>query len=78
MTTPAHVSWVMEAVGQGFGLKLEDVKVIEKCIELYRRWLSGHPDSLPPGLLASDQHFYRVCIHWIMKLNSNNFLHIYI
>lgn len=64
----------MEAVGQGFGLKLEDVKVIEKCIELYRRWLSGHPDSLPPGLLASDQHFYRVFIY----ISNMHFLFIII
>lgn len=61
LSTSAHVSWVMEVIGQGFTLKLEDVKVIEKCVELYRRWLTGHHDNLPPGFTTNEQHFYRVC-----------------
>ncbi|KAI8809231.1 hypothetical protein BJ742DRAFT_677009, partial [Cladochytrium replicatum] len=39
LTSPAHVTWAMEVVGQGFALPIEDTQTIKDCITLYQAWL---------------------------------------
>ena len=34
----SHVLWVLETLGQGFRLPIEDADSIQNVIELYRQW----------------------------------------
>jgi hypothetical protein len=60
LTTPTHVRWVLEVIGQGFTLPIEDVPIMEKCISLYSRWLLSPSELRPPGFNVQDQFFYQV------------------
>jgi hypothetical protein len=60
LTTPTHVRWVLEVIGQGFTLPIEDVPIMEKCISLYSRWLLSPSELRPPGFNVQDQYFYQV------------------
>ncbi|KAI8914720.1 hypothetical protein DFJ77DRAFT_31173 [Powellomyces hirtus] len=42
LTSPAHVRWAMEIVGQGFALPIEDAATIWMTITVYDAWLAGH------------------------------------
>eukprot|EP01122_Echinamoeba_exundans_P014768 TRINITY_DN6753_c0_g1_i2.p1 TRINITY_DN6753_c0_g1~~TRINITY_DN6753_c0_g1_i2.p1 ORF type:complete len:1091 (-),score=190.34 TRINITY_DN6753_c0_g1_i2:1420-4692(-) len=59
LTTPTHVRWVLEVIGQGFTLPIEDVPIMEKCISLYSKWLLSPSELRPPGFNAQDQYFYQ-------------------
>eukprot|EP00727_Mastigamoeba_balamuthi_P001043 m51a1_g10936 hypothetical protein (1316) ;mRNA; r:156656-163696 len=39
LPTPTHVRWVMEAVGQGMKLPIDQAPTIEMCITLYSKWI---------------------------------------
>ncbi|KAJ3218180.1 hypothetical protein HDU67_006442 [Dinochytrium kinnereticum] len=39
LTSPAHVKWVMELIGHGFSLPIEDVSIINGCMLVYTSWL---------------------------------------
>eukprot|EP00842_Homolaphlyctis_polyrhiza_P006533 jgi/Hompol1/6881/HPOL_000570-RA len=43
LKSAAHVKWMMEVVGQGFSLPLEDVSVIQDSINVYHQWLLDEP-----------------------------------
>ncbi|KAI9207404.1 uncharacterized protein BJ171DRAFT_494756 [Polychytrium aggregatum] len=49
LTSPTHVRWVMEIVGQGFALPIEDFLVIQSTISVYSNWLLEE-DSLPVAM----------------------------
>ncbi|KAI9093828.1 hypothetical protein DFS34DRAFT_665968 [Phlyctochytrium arcticum] len=46
LTSPAHVRWMMEVVGQGFSLPIEDVGIIQMTVAVYANWLL-EPACLP-------------------------------
>ncbi|KAJ3271069.1 hypothetical protein HDV01_007082 [Terramyces sp. JEL0728] len=46
LTSPAHVNFIMEFVGQGFNLPLENIKTISDGLNIYANWLQI-PDSRP-------------------------------
>ncbi|EGF76898.1 hypothetical protein BATDEDRAFT_92176 [Batrachochytrium dendrobatidis JAM81] len=39
LTSATHVNWMMEVIGQGFSLPIEDVIVIQDAINVYHSWL---------------------------------------
>lgn len=47
LLTSFHLRWAMEAIGQGFSLPLEDERIINAAIEIYRRWALV-PAKQPP------------------------------
>lgn len=55
--TPTHANWVMECVGQGFGLPYSDAPIISSVLMLYKTWLF---QNRPPGMLQEEQYFLRV------------------
>lgn len=59
LTTPTHVKWVLEVIGQGFSLPIEDVPIMEKCVALYSQWLLSPPELRPPGFKEQDQYFFQ-------------------
>lgn len=57
LLSPAHVTWAMETVGQGFALPIEEEDSIVKVITLYRVWcLDG---KRPAPFEENPQHFTR-------------------
>ncbi|KAJ3009267.1 hypothetical protein HKX48_008074 [Thoreauomyces humboldtii] len=42
LTSPAHVRWAMEIVGQGFALPIDEAPVIWQAVEVYDSWLHDH------------------------------------
>jgi hypothetical protein len=50
----------MEVIGQGFTLAVEDIQIMEKCVQLYGQWLLNPPEMRPPGLNQQDQFFFQV------------------
>jgi len=58
LSTPAHVNWTMECIGQGFTLSTEeDEAVIASCIEVYRRWLFD-PTNTPTPILSDTEQIF--------------------
>ncbi|KND00537.1 uncharacterized protein SPPG_09225 [Spizellomyces punctatus DAOM BR117] len=49
LTSPAHVRWAMEVIGQGFALPIEDVGIIHQTIAVYSNWLLD-PSTLPSAI----------------------------
>ncbi|RKO93932.1 hypothetical protein BDK51DRAFT_11033, partial [Blyttiomyces helicus] len=39
LTSPAHVRWAMEVVGQGFALPIEESSIIQAAVTVYSGWL---------------------------------------
>ncbi|XP_049849368.1 uncharacterized protein LOC126318596 [Schistocerca gregaria] len=58
LTTPAHVRWVLEVVGHGFALPMENLTVIEQCVAIYRNWLVKGGRA-PKGFEGFEQSFWR-------------------
>ncbi|KAJ3153889.1 hypothetical protein HDU89_008754 [Geranomyces variabilis] len=61
LTSPAHVRWAMEIVGQGFALPIEDSGVIWMTVAVYESWLL---DKRPVGIdqasdTAVEQRFWQ-------------------
>eukprot|EP01114_Cavostelium_apophysatum_P012293 TRINITY_DN2733_c0_g1_i3.p1 TRINITY_DN2733_c0_g1~~TRINITY_DN2733_c0_g1_i3.p1 ORF type:complete len:1100 (-),score=286.84 TRINITY_DN2733_c0_g1_i3:2012-5311(-) len=57
LTTDAHVEWVMECVGQGFALPIEEDAIMSSCIEIYKRWLL-EPAQQPKPILEDTKQFF--------------------
>ena len=39
LSSTTHVKWVMEAIGQGFALPLEEMAITSNSKEIYSQWL---------------------------------------
>ncbi|CAG8589929.1 4259_t:CDS:10 [Paraglomus occultum] len=67
LPSPAHVQWVMEAVGQGFALPLEEMDITANSKELYSQWLF-EPNCRPAAIRdlsgkPEEQRFWQVIFH---------------
>ncbi|KAI8996097.1 hypothetical protein BC832DRAFT_567895 [Gaertneriomyces semiglobifer] len=50
LSSPAHVKWAMEVVGQGFALPIEDHGIMRMTTEVYEVWLAnGRPKGVSQG-----------------------------
>eukprot|EP01119_Soliformovum_irregulare_P013034 TRINITY_DN3433_c0_g4_i1.p1 TRINITY_DN3433_c0_g4~~TRINITY_DN3433_c0_g4_i1.p1 ORF type:complete len:1246 (+),score=344.03 TRINITY_DN3433_c0_g4_i1:113-3850(+) len=58
LPTDSHVQWVMEVVGQGFQLPLEEEAVIASCIDLYKRWLLEGSESKPVPIAQDTKQIF--------------------
>ncbi|OQR83757.1 hypothetical protein ACHHYP_14313 [Achlya hypogyna] len=59
LATPAHVKWVMEALGHSFALGMEDAEVIAGSTRIYEKWLGLAGDGRPKCMLPQEQEFIR-------------------
>ncbi|KAH6589779.1 hypothetical protein BASA61_005506 [Batrachochytrium salamandrivorans] len=64
LSSAAHVNWMMEVVGQGFSLPIDDVIVIQDSINVYHSWLlekTTRPAIIQQHGDSSDlaQHFFQ-------------------
>jgi len=57
LSTNAHITLVMECVGQAFNLPMEHANVIKSATELYRRWLLEK--NRPPPLEVDEQVVFK-------------------
>ncbi|CAG8555493.1 1092_t:CDS:10, partial [Cetraspora pellucida] len=68
LSSITHVKWVMEAVGQGFALPLEEMSIITaNSKELYSQWLF-EPNSRPAAIRNAtgqqeEQEFWQIIFH---------------
>ncbi|CEP06859.1 hypothetical protein [Parasitella parasitica] len=63
-SSPAHVKWFMEVIGQGFNLPLEDMAITNDDVDIYARWLFEH--NLRPLAVIEEgleQEFYQIIFH---------------
>lgn len=63
-TSPAHVKWFMEVLGQGFNLPLEDMAITNDDIDIYARWL--FEQNTRPAAVVKDgleQEFFQIIFH---------------
>ncbi|KAI9322315.1 hypothetical protein BX666DRAFT_2022811 [Dichotomocladium elegans] len=63
-TSPAHVKWFMEVIGQGFNLPLEDMDIAASDVCIYSQWLLE--PTMRPAIINTDgleQEFYQVIFH---------------
>jgi hypothetical protein len=58
----SHVLWVMEALGQGFTLPIEEEETIVKVIALYSRWAMDGNARRPKPIDDDPQFFIQVSI----------------
>ncbi|KAI8338078.1 hypothetical protein BC941DRAFT_470077 [Chlamydoabsidia padenii] len=63
-SSPAHVKWYMEVIGQGFALPLEDMAITNDDITIYSQWLLD-PNTRPAAVVCQDleQEFYQIIFH---------------
>eukprot|EP01135_Chromosphaera_perkinsii_P004404 Nk52_evm7s280 gene=Nk52_evmTU7s280 len=62
LSSHSHVNWVMEVVGQGFSLPIQEADTIVSCIELYNEWLQSMfspNEGIPPCIINNPQKYYR-------------------
>jgi hypothetical protein len=59
LTSPAHVCWAMEVIGQGFSLPMEDQESVQKAVTLYRIW-ALEPTYRPVSIGENPQFFLQV------------------
>ncbi|CAI2169829.1 5127_t:CDS:10 [Funneliformis geosporum] len=67
LSSTTHVKWVMEAVGQGFALPLEEMAITSNSKELYSQWLF-EPNFRPAAIrdatgLQAEQEFWQTIFH---------------
>ncbi|KAG9297725.1 hypothetical protein G9A89_011240 [Geosiphon pyriformis] len=67
LSSPTHVRWVMEAIGQGFALPLEEMAITANSKELYSQWLF-EPNFRPAAIRdltgkPEEQEFWQVIFH---------------
>ncbi|CAG8567296.1 5681_t:CDS:10 [Gigaspora rosea] len=68
LSSITHVKWVMEAIGQGFALPLEEMPIITaNSKELYSQWLF-EPNSRPAAIRNAtgqqeEQEFWQIIFH---------------
>jgi hypothetical protein len=63
-SSPAHVKWYMEVIGQGFSLPLEDMAITNDDITIYSQWLLD-PKTRPAAVVNQDleQEFFQIIFH---------------
>ncbi|KAI8096897.1 uncharacterized protein BX664DRAFT_275281 [Halteromyces radiatus] len=63
-SSPAHVKWYMEVIGQGFALPLEDMNITNDSITIYSQWLL-EPNLRPAAVVTQDldQEFFQIIFH---------------
>ncbi|RUP51239.1 hypothetical protein BC936DRAFT_149276 [Jimgerdemannia flammicorona] len=63
-SSPAHVKWFMEVLGQGFVLPLEDMHITTDDISIYSQWLF-EPSHRPVAVRREnlDQEFFQIIFH---------------
>ncbi|KAI8901032.1 hypothetical protein BC833DRAFT_579619 [Globomyces pollinis-pini] len=71
LTSPAHVKFVMEIVGQGFDLPIEHIKIIQNSVKVYSTWLL-EPSKRPMIVSNSDKdsEVFQSFIQSIFKQSS--------
>ncbi|KAI8379977.1 hypothetical protein EDC96DRAFT_434420, partial [Choanephora cucurbitarum] len=63
-SSPAHIKWFMEVIGQGFNLPLEDMSITSDDVDIYSRWLfetQARPAAVTQEGLEQD--FYQIIFH---------------
>src|SRR5690349_15490317 len=81
ISTSAHLSLILECVGQGLGLPIVDQKssnVLRSVTELYRRWLLDQ--SRPPAVEQDEQGTCKVTFIMSATLNMSfrEYFHIFL
>lgn len=63
-SSPAHVKWYMEVLGQGFNLPLEDMAITNDDIDIYTRWLFEQ-NTRPLAVVRDglEQEFFQIIFH---------------
>lgn len=63
-SSPSHVKWYMEVIGQGFNLPLEDMAITNDDVDIYSRWLF-EPSVRPSAVINEglEQEFYQIIFH---------------
>ncbi|POG70412.1 hypothetical protein GLOIN_2v1775884 [Rhizophagus irregularis DAOM 181602=DAOM 197198] len=67
LSSTTHVKWVMEAIGQGFALPLEEMGITSHSKELYSQWLF-EPNFRPAAIRDAtgrpeEQEFWQTIFH---------------
>ncbi|RIA84468.1 hypothetical protein C1645_832213 [Glomus cerebriforme] len=67
LSSTTHVKWVMEAIGQGFALPLEEMGITSNSKELYSQWLF-EPNFRPAAIRDAtgrpeEQEFWQTIFH---------------
>ncbi|CAG8478444.1 10073_t:CDS:10 [Diversispora eburnea] len=67
LSSTTHVKWVMEAIGQGFDLPLEEMTITANSKELYSQWLF-EPNFRPAAIRDAigkqeEQEFWQIIFH---------------
>lgn len=68
-SSPAHVKWYMEVLGQGFSLPLEDMEITSNDVSIYAQWLLEAP--MRPAAVVNgglEQEFYQIIFHQLSLL----------
>src|SRR6266542_616048 len=78
LSSTTHVKWVMEAIGQGFALPLEEMAITSNSKELYSQWLF-EPNFRPAAIRDAtgrqeEQEFWQVWDSYMLIKN----IYIYI
>ncbi|KAI9308600.1 hypothetical protein BJ944DRAFT_236837 [Cunninghamella echinulata] len=63
-SSPAHVKWYMEVIGQGFSLPLEDMHITNDDISIYSQWLLE--PAMRPTIVSAEgleQEFFQIIFH---------------
>lgn len=55
LTSRSHVLWVLECIGQGLRLPVEDAQIMSDCLAIYLRW---GDEKTRPTCLNDDPDFY--------------------
>ena len=72
LLSQAHVSWVMELIGQGFTLPITSGEIIQGSTRIYSEWLND--PSMRPAVIINNgiespmlQQFFQVCFTLIVE-----------
>jgi hypothetical protein len=63
-SSPAHVKWFMEVIGQGFNLPLEDLAITTEDINIYAQWLfEANQRPVAVSREGLEQEFFQIIFH---------------
>ena len=63
-SSPAHVKWFMEVIGQGFNLPLEDMAITTEDINIYAQWLfEANQRPIAVSREGLEQEFFQIIFH---------------
>nr|CAG8510797.1 3940_t:CDS:10 [Entrophospora candida] len=76
LSSTYHVKWVMEAIGQGFTLPLEEMTITSNSKELYSQWLF-EPNFRPAAIREAtgkpeEQEFWQTIFHHYSLFSSTS------